>query len=194
VNDALFNRRKRMMTLLAARNKPSYVFKAVAEEFNVPVGTVRRDYYNMNVIRKKRKDGTIEEKAGWIHAVQQEEQATAIAVENFDIGVRIATETLLTIQPLRPGAQLTLKQQFLKIQALQVYIRANVEDYKFKQSIGQITRKPEEVINHDYSIGMPFACDPEIKRVLLERAEEQRKQKELREQQRTKDAAESSQT
>lgn len=194
MDDALFNRRKRMLTLLAARNKPSYVFKAVAEEFKVPIATVRRDYYNMIVVRKKQKDGTIKECPGWLHIVQQQEIAAAIAQENMDIGVRIATETLLNIQPLRPGAQLTLKQQFLKLQALNVYIRANVEDYKFKQSIGQITRKPEEVINHDYSIGMPFACDPEIKRVLLERAEEQRKQKELREQQRTKDAAESSQT
>jgi hypothetical protein len=166
-----------MLTLLAARNKPSAVFKAVADEFKVPIETVRRDYYNMT---------------DWLHVVEQEEQAAAIAVEGMDIGVRIATDLLLGIQPTRPGAQLTIKQSFLKIQALHVYIKANVEDLKFKQSIGQITRKPEEIISHDFSIGMPFACDPEIKKVLLENAEEQRKQKELRDKKRSEDAAKNS--
>lgn len=32
--DELFNRRKRMLTLLSARNKHSVVFKAVADESN----------------------------------------------------------------------------------------------------------------------------------------------------------------
>ncbi len=177
MRDELFNRRKYMLTLLAARNKPSYVFKAVAEKFKCEVEAVRHDYYHMDE---------------WLHVVEQEDQATAIAIEGLDIAVRTATELLLGIEPSRPGAQLTLKQSFLKIQALHVYIKANVEDFKFKQSIGQITRKPEEIISHDYSIGMPFACDPEIKKALLENAEEQRKQKELRDKKRAEDAAENS--
>ncbi len=167
MKDELFERRKYMMSLMAGRNKPTAIARAVADRFHIPYETARREIYNA----KK-----------WVHLVQQEELASAIIAEGMDFAVRQAYDIYLSIQPVRPNVPLTAKQQFLRIQALHAYIKANVEDYKFRQSIGQITRKPEEVINHEYSIGMPFACDPEIKRVLLERAEEQRKQKELREQ------------
>ena len=178
MRDDLFNRRKRMLTLLAARNKPNVVFTAVAEEFKVPRETVRSDYKNMK---------------NWLHVVEQEEKATPIAFEGMDIGVRQATDLLLSIQPFRQGAQLTVKQCFIKIGALTVYLKAVIEDTKFKQSIGLITRKPQEIVTFDASSEMPFACNPDIKRVLLEKAQEQRAQKELRDKARAEDAAKNNQ-
>ena len=138
MKDALFNQRKRMLTLLGARNKPSAVFKVVAEEFKVPVDNVRRDYYRM----KK-----------WTHAVTQEAQATAIALECMDFGVRQAVDLLLSIQPEAPGRQLSIKQGFLKVAAINAYTKAVVEENHFKQTLGILTRKPEVVVNVNHDLG-----------------------------------------
>lgn len=134
MDDILFNRRKRMLTLLGARNKPSSVFKVVAEEFKVPVDVIRKDYQRM----KK-----------WTHAITQEEQATAIALECMEFGVRQAVDLLLSIQPEKPGEQLTIKQGFLKVAAINAYTKAIVEENHFKQTLGVISRKPEEIITRD---------------------------------------------
>jgi hypothetical protein len=177
VNDRLFERRKYMLSLSAGRNKPQAICRAVASRFDIPYETARRDYYNMK---------------NWVHEVQQDSLAVTVISEGMDFAVRQAYDIYLSIQPVREGAGFTPKQQFLRLQALHAYIKATVEDYKFRQSIGQITRKPEEIISHEVPMSLPFECDPEIKRILLERAEEQRQQKALREQQRAKDAAEGS--
>lgn len=138
MDDGLFNRRKYMLALLGARHKLSYVFKAVAEKFDVPVDCVRRDYYRMDK---------------WIHAVMQEEQATAIALECMDFGVRQAVDLVLSIQPEVPGGQLSVKQGFLKVAALNAYTRAVVEENHFKQTLGILTRRPEVVVNVNHELG-----------------------------------------
>ncbi len=134
MDDVLFNRRKRMLTLLGARNKPSAVFKVIAEEFKIPISVVRSDYYRM----KK-----------WTHTVTQEEQATAIALECMDFGVRQAVDLLLSIQPEEPGGRLSIKQGFLKVAAINAYTRAVVEENHFKQTLGVISRRPEEIITRE---------------------------------------------
>jgi hypothetical protein len=178
VRDELFNRRKRMLFLLAARNKPSIVFKAVADEFKCSVAAVRRDYYSMKE---------------WIHDFEQEVHLTAIALEGMDFAVREAVNLLVGIKPIRADGQLTMKQIFAKVGALTVYVRAVSEDIKFKQSIGLINRKPEEIVTYDSAGEMPFEVDPLVKEALIAAREAHKLQKELLDKKRAKDAAESSQ-
>ncbi len=178
MQDELFNRRKRMLFLLATRNRPSIVFKVVAEEFKCSVAAVRKDYYNMKE---------------WIHDFEQEVYLTAIALEGLDFAVREALNLLVSIKPIRADGQLTMKQMFAKVGALTIYVRAVSEDIKFKQSIGLIKRKPDEIVTYDSACEMPFEVDPLVKEALLAAREAHNLQKDLLDQKRAKDDAESSQ-
>jgi hypothetical protein len=90
----------------------------------------------------------------------------------MDFGVRQAVDLLLSIQPEAPGGQLSIKQGFLKVAAINAYTKAVVEENHFKQTLGILTRKPEVVVNVNRDLGgqeidLGRLSDDEQKAVLL---------------------------
>lgn len=157
----LIRRRRRMLTLLGLGNSLQAVVSALAEEFNCKEATLYADYERIST---------------WSPVVELDQALTALVKARLDYLNREALELMQSIQ--NKGS--TVKEKLIKLGAINAALKITAEQIKLGQELGLIERKPEAEVAYG-SMSMPFECDPDIKRVLLERAEEQRAEKARRE-------------
>lgn len=176
LDDVLFRRRQRMLRLLAVGNSLKVVVETISSEFNVPKKTVYSDHSRMNE---------------WVHDLQQDKQLSSLVRERLDLLNRELLSLMLEIDATGEK-KASIKERFLKVNAAIAALKVVQEQIKLGQNLGLIERKPEEVITYG-SIGMPFACDPEIKKALVAESERQAQQRKLENERRAaEDAAEGS--
>lgn len=169
----MFNRRRRMLTLLALGNSLKAIVDALSEEFHCSKQTIYRDYERMST---------------WIHAIQQDEKLSAMVYSRLEYLNREAIDLMQGIE----NKSATARDKFIKIGAMNTCLKITAEQIKLGQELGIIERKPVEVITNALS-SMPFVINPDVKRALDESAAEQREQKRLMDEKRLKDASESNQ-
>jgi len=162
VKPDLIRRRRRMLTLLGLGNSLQAVVSALAEEFNCKEATLYADYERIST---------------WAPVVEQDQALTAMIKARLDYLNREALEIMQSIQ--NNGS--TVKEKLIKIGAINAALKITAEQIKLGQELGLIEKKTMEIISNFHPIEMPFTCDPDIKRLLLERAEEQRAEKARRE-------------
>lgn len=173
LKDELFRRRQRMLRLLAIGNGLKVVVETISKEFDIPKKTVYSDYYNM---------------ADWAHVLQQDKQLSSLVRERLDLLNRELLSLMLEIDATG-DKKASVKERFLKVNAAIAALKVIQEQIKLGQNLGLIERKPEEVITYG-SIGMPFACDPEIKKALVAETERQAQQRQLENERRAAEDAE----
>jgi hypothetical protein len=158
-----------MLILLCLNNSLTTIADQLSKDFSCSRKAIFTDY---------------ERRKTWIPDVEAKEEYATLLQVRLDFLNREALSILTSIQE-----NADVKNKLLKIGAINTALRVTDEQFKLAVERGWIERQSIEAIQDKPS--MPFAGDPEIRRVLLERAEEQRKQKQLRDQKRAEDAAES---
>lgn len=177
MKDELFKRRQRMLRLLAVGTSPKVVVEILNKEFDVPKKTIYADYYKIN---------------DWAHIMQQDDQLSSILREHLDLLSRELLGVMLESGPFGDKKS-CVKERVLKVNAANAALKVVQEQIKLGQNLGLIERKPEEALIYG-AVGMPFACDPEIKKALIAETKRQAQQRELEDKGRIDDAAESDQT
>ena len=162
LDDAFFRRRQRMVRLFAIGNGLKVVVETISKEFDIPKKTVYSDHSRMNE---------------WVHDLQQDKQLSSLVRERLDLLNRELLGLMLEIDSVGEK-KASVKERFLKVNAAIAALKVVQEQIKLGQNLGLIERKPEEVITYG-SIGMPFACDPEIKKALVAETERQAEQRKL---------------
>lgn len=141
-----------MAKLLAMGNPITSVVPSISEEFGCSPEAVYRDYRNMDQWGKKCGQGI---------------QLSVVLNSRLDILNRTAMENVLGAK--KPIEQARALEVALKITKEQIKLEAEKKDES--NSVNVFENRP---------LDMPFACDPEIKRILIEKSRQQQEEYDAR--------------
>jgi len=151
VNRALLERRTKMLRLSLTGVPLRLVIDSLSKEYDVKEKLLYNDWERRNI---------------WIPQVVQLNDPTLLH------------KLLEGAKAVLPKAWLLLEDsenEFVKLGALKLIKDTNLEVLEILQSIGAIEKKPSEL--NVLSVGLGFEADPELKKILLEEAERQRKER-----------------
>ncbi len=153
----LYERRLRTLQLLAIYNSIKTAVTIVAQEFHCSEWAVYKDISRMEK---------------WVGSLRQDR---AIAEKLQSRMEFYSGEANMLVLNDKPGDQLSVRDKFVKIAALNVALRITVEQKKFAQELGWIQCKPIEFkISNDH---MPFEAVPEVAAVYQKMFEQQKAEK-----------------
>lgn len=116
-----------MVRLIAVGNSLSAVVQTLASEFKCSERAIYKDYEQM---------------ATWAHAIEQDKQLTTILRARLDY---LNREAMGLLSDGGDGRQLSVKEKFVKIGALNTALKITIEQIKLGQELGLIERKPEVI-------------------------------------------------
>lgn len=123
----MFKRRQRMVRLIAVGNSLSAVVQTLASEFKCSQKAIYKDYEKMDT---------------WAHSIEQDKQLTTVLRARLDY---LNREALGLLSDCGDGRQLSVKEKFVKIGALNTALKITIEQIKLGQELGFIERKPEVI-------------------------------------------------
>lgn len=154
MKEAVFRRRLRMLRLLAMGTNLNVVVEAISKEFGVSPKSIYHDNAYMQT---------------WAKSVDQNKQLATI----LNARLELLNKEAMTLMLDSTGK--TAKDKFVRIGAINAALKITSEQIRLGQELGYIERAPLEIQNMTYPI--PWSCDPEMKRAILESAELQREEK-----------------
>jgi len=152
-----------MVSYLAMGYSLEATVDALSVEFKVSKAAIYADYERMET---------------WVHDIQADQALCSKLKQRLEFLNRTALDMLLDLNSSGDGKkrQLSVKEQFVKIGAINAVLRVTQEQIKLGQELGLIERKPA-VIQSAISLAMPFEASPEIQAAYAKLAEAQRAEK-----------------
>ena len=155
MKQTLFQRREALLRLLGLGNKLHTVVRLLSQEFGCSQVAIYKDYNRM---------------PQW---------ADSFNHSDFLVHIFFARYNILTKEGFRIILDSSEKPA-LKLLAINTMLKTIQGEIGLAKQVGLLNKKTEVQVYPPMQ--MPFECDPQIKRLLLENCEEQRQQKEIRQQ------------